>query len=174
MHRVLEEMRTRAETGRAVELPSPTYEWLEDLDNVTDEMVVVFLELLHSYPRFTPALSPEQVREEGLEVNLRHGSHRSGFHHALLKSISALPDHETTELLRRLRNRGVCGEQETEAAKWLVSYLLDSSMTRSATVRALGWMQGRDDLDPVVDYVRSQLEPPELAELEDWLPEAGT
>lgn len=168
LHRLLDNLRTLAEIGRAVELPPPGHEWLDNLDEVDDEMVATFLDLLHTYPRFTPSLTPEQIREESLEANLRHGSHRSGFHHALLTSISLLPDFETSELLLMLGTRGVLGEQETEAAKWLVSYLLDNATTRPATVRALGWMQGRDDLDPVVDYVRSQLEPAEIAELEEW------
>ena len=166
VQRLFDELHARSETGRSITLPAPTHEWLAEVDQVDDDMVVRFLDLLWEYPRFDPPLMPAQIRDESLEANLRYGSDRSGFHHALIISTLPGPGLETTELLHRLNARGIDGEQETEAAKWLVSYLLDHPETRAATVRSLWWMLERDDLAPVAEFVRPQLEPDEIADIE--------
>ncbi len=166
VQRLFDELHARAETGRSITLPALTHEWLAGVDQVDDNMVVRFLDLLWEYPRFDPPLTPEQIRDESLEANLRYGSGRSGFHHALIISTQLGPGLETSELLHRLNSRGVHGEQETEAAKWLVSCLLDHPETRAATVRSLQWMAEWDDLAPIAEFVRPQLEPEEITEIE--------
>ncbi|MDL4775564.1 hypothetical protein [Actinomadura xylanilytica] len=164
LRRVLKDLRGRGETGRAVEVPPPSQEWLENLDAVDDEIVVDLIELLHHYPRLVPLPTPEQVWGESLDAVLRFGSHYSAFHLALLARISPFPDETARDLLHRVH---VLGEQELNAARWLVSYLLDGSETRPSAVRALEWMQEIEEFAPIVEFVRPQLVPAELAELDE-------
>jgi hypothetical protein len=162
---VLKELRELADKNQGPHLAPPGRESWARLDHVTDDLVVLFLDLLRHYPRFDPPLTHEQIREESLEVNLRYGSHRGGFNHALLIATSPIPAFEADEVLLLLRTRGISGAQETHAAQWLVSYLLDDLKTRRAAISALKWMDEREDLCPVFEYVKPQLTPTELAEI---------
>jgi len=162
---VLKELQRLSDENQGPCLTPPGHEWLGRLDDVTDDLVVLFLDLLRHYLRFDPPLTHEQIREQSLEVNLRYGSHRSGFNHALLIATSPIPAFEADEVLFLLRMRGVSGAQETTAAQSLVSDLLDNLKTRRSAIRALKWMDEREDLYPIFEYVKPQLTPTELAEI---------
>lgn len=162
---VLQQLQRRADAGEGLYLAPPSHTWLSRLDDVTDDLVVLFLDLVRHYPRFDPPLTPEQIREESLEANLRYGSRRSSFHHALLVSTSPIPDFEADEVLLLLRLRGISGEQEIHAAQWLMSYLLDDLNTRRAAIRALRWMTDWEELDLIFQYVRPQLTAEEIEEI---------
>ncbi|MFI5752341.1 hypothetical protein ACIBBE_42325 [Streptomyces sp. NPDC051644] len=150
--------------------PSLTVETLEGIDRVDDSLAKLMIKLMYRRQQFDPAFPDEQRREEVLDLNLRHGSHYASFEHALLVKISEIPLLEAEDLLLALRMRGIIGEHEKIAAQWLVFYLLDSEqeLVRSKVVHSLCWMNGRDDLGPVVEFVLPALTEEEKMELAEW------
>lgn len=168
LQEVLQRVRIFSATDAPITIQPPSGEWLETLDRVSEDTLVIFLDLLYNHPFLSRMPSPTERQDEAVDANLRYGTHRTAFHHALLLSLAANSYDEAAQTLWRLQARGVLNDAELTVAKYLVSNLLDYEGTRRATVRALCWMKERNDLRPVVQYVGPQLEPGEAAEIADW------
>ncbi|MEV6473510.1 hypothetical protein [Streptomyces sp. NPDC051657] len=148
--------------------PSLTADTFEGMDRVDDALVGLAINLTYRRIGFDPEFTMGQRAKEMLDINLRFGSHYASFQHALLVKISNFPDLEAHEVMIALCSRGINGEHEKKAAQWLVSYLMDHEDTRPKVVQFLGRMKDRDDLGPVVDYVRPTLTPEERENLDEW------
>ncbi|MEV6453334.1 hypothetical protein AB0M75_18780 [Streptomyces anulatus] len=148
--------------------PSLTADTFEGMDRIDDALVSLAINLIYRRIGFDPEFTMEKRAREILDINLRFGSHFASFQHALLVKISNFPGLEAREAMTALCARGISGEHEKKAAKWLVSYLMDHEETRPTVVQFLGRMKDRDDLEPVVDYVRPTLTPEERENLDEW------
>lgn len=69
----LEALAASARRGEFVEVAPPKEDWLDDLADVLESLLIAYFDLLYTYPLLTPDLTPQQVRTRVLDADLVHG-----------------------------------------------------------------------------------------------------
>jgi len=135
-------------------------------DDVPEETLLALMRLIVGYDSFEPALSLEdKYRSIGL-LSTRYGRSVVACQGALELKVAEDPVKAVTDALNAVRTEGLNLPRHVEGAQYFLSYLLDGSdVIRNATLRCLRDWPNRSSFRDLKEYLRPQLEPPEISYL---------